>query len=44
MKSYHPTFDEYDSYDKDYCSNKDYKDLLIAYLDKNLSDTINYDY
>ena len=45
-------FDEYDSYDKDkliamtadYCSNKDYKDLLIAYLDKNLSDTINYDY
>ena len=45
-------FDEYDYYDKDkliamtadYCSNKDYKDLLIAYLDKNLSDTINYDY
>ena len=42
-------FNEYDSYDKDkliamtadYCSNKDYKDLLIAYLDKNLSDTIN---
>ena len=41
-------FNEYDSYDKDkliamtadYCSNKDYKDLLIAYLDKNLSDTI----
>ena len=45
-------FDEYDYYDKDkliamtadYCSNKDYKDLLIAYLDKNLSNTINYDY
>ena len=45
-------FNEYDSYDKDkliamtadYCSNKDYKDLFIAYLDKNLSDTINYDY
>ena len=45
-------FDEYDYYDKDkliamtadYCSDKDYKDLLIAYLDKNLSDTINYDY
>ena len=42
-------FNEYDYYDKDkliamtadYCSNKDYKDLLIAYLDKNLSDTIN---
>ena len=37
-------FNEYD-YDKDkliamisdYCSNKDYKDLLIAYLDKNLN-------
>ena len=28
----------------DYCSNEDYKDLLVAYLDKNLSDTINYDY
>ena len=25
----------------DKCSNKDYKDLLVAYLDKNLSDTIN---
>ena len=45
-------FDEYDYYDKDkliamtadYCSNEDYKDLLIAYLDKNLSDTINYSY
>ena len=45
-------FNEYDSYDKDtlitmiadYCSDEDYKDLLIAYLDKNLSDTINYDY
>ena len=45
-------FNEYDYYDKDkliamaadYCSNKDYKDLLIAYLDKNLSDTIGYSY
>ena len=43
-------FNGYDYYDKDkliamtadYCSNEDYKDLLIAYLDKNLSDTINY--
>ena len=46
------SFDEYDSYDKDklvgiiadYCSNKDYKDLLVAYLDKNLNNTIGYDY
>ena len=38
-------FDEYGSYDKDklismisdYCSNEDYKDLLVAYLDKNLN-------
>ena len=45
-------FNEYDSYDKDklvdmiadYCSNKDYKDLLIAYLDKNLNTDIGYDY
>ena len=45
-------FDEYDSYDKgkliamisDYCSNEDYKDLLVAHLDKNLNDTIGYDY
>ena len=45
-------FDEYDSYDKDkliamvadYCSNEDYKDLLVAHLDKNLKDTIGYDY
>ena len=45
-------FDEYDSYDKDkliamisdYCSNKDYKDLLVAHLDKNLNNTIDYDY
>ena len=45
-------FDEYDSYDKDkliamisdYCSNEDYKDLLVAHLDKNLNDTIDYDY
>ena len=43
-------FDEYDSYDKDkliamiedYCSNKDYKDLLVTHLDKNLKDTIDY--
>ena len=43
-------FDEYDSYDKDkliamisdYCSNEDYKDLLVAHLDKNLNDTIDY--
>ena len=41
-------FDEYDSYDKDkliamivdYCSNKDYKDLLVAYLDKKLNTAI----
>ena len=38
-------FDEYAYYDKDkliaiiadYCSNEDYKDLLVAYLDKNLN-------
>ena len=45
-------FDEYDSYDKDkliavvadYCSNEDYKDLLIAYLNENLNYDIGYDY
>ena len=45
-------FNEYDYYDKDkliamiadYCSNKDYKDLLIAYLNENLKSTIGYDY
>ena len=45
-------FDEYDSYDKDklismikdYCNNEDYKDLLVAYLDKNLNSTVDYDY
>ena len=45
-------FNEYDSYDKDkliamivdYCYNKDYKDLLIAYLDKNLNTDIGYNY
>ena len=45
-------FDEYDYYDKDkliamvadYCSNEDYKGLLIAYLDKNLNTDIGYDY
>ena len=44
-------FNEYDYYDKDkliamtadYCSNKDYKDLLIAYLNENLKSTIGYD-
>ena len=42
-------FNEYDRYEKgeliamisDYCSNKDYKDLLVAHLDENLND---YDY
>ena len=41
-------FNEYDCYDKDkliamisdYCSNKDYKDLLITYLNDNLNDII----
>ena len=45
-------FNEYADYNKDkliamiadYCSNKDYKDLLVAYLDKNLNTTIDYDY
>ena len=45
-------FNEYDSYDKDkliamtadYCSNKDYKDSLVAYLDKNLNTDIGYSY
>ena len=45
-------FDEYAYYDKnklidmiaDYCSNKDYKDLLVTYLNDNLNDIINYDY
>ncbi len=45
-------FDEYAYYDKDklivmvadYCSNKDYKDFLIAYLNENLKSTIDYDY
>ena len=45
-------FNEYNSYDKDkligmitdYCSNEDYKDLLVAYLDKNLNTAIDYDY
>ena len=42
-------FNEYDSYDKDkliamitdYCSNKDYKDLLVTYLNDNLNDIID---
>ena len=45
-------FDEYAYYDKDkliaiigeHCKNKDYKDLLLTYLDKNLSNTIEYVY
>ena len=45
-------FNEYDYYDKDklivliadYCNDKDYKDLLITYLDKNLKSTIDYSY
>ena len=45
-------FNEYDYYDKDklidmiadYCSNKDYKDLLVTYLNDNLNTTIDYDY
>ena len=28
----------------DYCSNKDYKDLLVTYLNDNLNDIIDYDY
>ena len=43
-------FDEYTHYDKDklismisdYCSNEDYKDLLVAHLDKNLNTNIDY--
>ncbi len=43
-------FDGYAYYDKDklismisdYCSNEDYKDLLVAYLDKNLNINIDY--
>ena len=42
-------FNEYDSYDKDkliamtvdYCSNKDYKDLLVTYLNDNLNTDID---
>ena len=45
-------FDEYAYYDKDklidmiadYCSDKDYKDLLVTYLNDNLNDIIDYDY
>ena len=45
-------FDEYAYYDKDkliamiadYCNGDEYKDLLLAYLDKKLSDTIEYVY
>ena len=43
-------FNEYGNYDKDkliamisdYCSNKDYKDLLVTYLNDNLNDIIDY--
>ena len=45
-------FSEYADYSKDklttmiadYCKNKDYKDLLLTYLDKNLSGTVGYVY
>ena len=45
-------FNEYDYYDKDklismiadYCSDKDYKELLVAYLDENLTTAYDYDY
>lgn len=45
-------FNEYDYYDKDkliaiigeHCSNKDYKDMLVTYLNDNLNTTIDYDY
>ena len=43
-------FNEYADYDKnkliamiaDYCKNKDYTDLLLAYLAKKLSATVEY--
>ena len=45
-------FNEYDNYDKDkliamiadYCNNKDYKDLLLTYLDKKLKVNVDYNY
>ena len=45
-------FNEYAYYNKDeliamigdYCSNKDYKDLLIAYLNENLNNDLEYNY
>ena len=45
-------FNEYAYYDKDklismiedYCSSKDYKDLLVTYLSDNLSNIIEYNY
>lgn len=45
-------FNEYDSYDKDkliemvgeHCNGKDYKDLLVTYLNDNLTDVIDYSY
>ena len=35
------TFNHHIAYD---CSDKDYKDLLMAYLDKNLNTDIDYNY
>ena len=45
-------FNGYADYDKDklivmiadYCNNKDYKDLLLTYLDKNLKVNVDYNY
>lgn len=45
-------FDEYANYDKDelisrvdeYCKDEEYKDLLIAYLNENLNNELEYDY
>ncbi len=45
-------FDEYAYYDKDklvtmvsdYCKDEDYKDLLIAYLNENLNNELEYNY
>lgn len=46
-----PNFNEYADYDKDklismaadYCNNKDYKDLLVTYLNDNLNTIVDYD-
>jgi hypothetical protein len=45
-------FDEYAYYDKDklismiagYCKSEDYKDLLVAYLNENLNNELEYNY